>query len=83
LDQQDKALEESDEEVPTKVKSVVESDKDQQQTKPAPISSTVSNKPTSMSKQRQPDRKGKKTVRLEQAFQEKETVGEPTLSLSS
>lgn len=83
MDQQDKALEDSDEEIPTKAKSVVKSDKDQQQTKPAPIPSTPSNKPTSMSKQRQPDRKGKKTVRLEQAFQEKETVGEPTLSLSS
>ncbi|CAB4406793.1 unnamed protein product [Rhizophagus irregularis] len=69
----DKALEESDEEIPIKAKSVVKSDKDQQQTKPAPITSTPFNKPTSMSKQRQPDRKGKKTVRLEQAFQEKET----------
>jgi hypothetical protein len=73
LDQQDKALEELNEEIPIKSKLAAEPDKDQQQTK--------SNKPTSMSKQRPPDRKGKRTVRLEQAFQEKETVGEPTLSL--
>ncbi|RIA98520.1 hypothetical protein C1645_95935 [Glomus cerebriforme] len=69
----DKALEESDEEIPIKPTSVVKSDKDQQQTNPVPIPSTPSNRPTSMSKQREPDRKGKKTVRLEQAFQEKET----------
>lgn len=54
-----------------------ESDTDQQQTNP--ILSTPSNKPALMSKRD----KGKKTYRLEQALQEKETVGEPTLSLSS
>jgi hypothetical protein len=68
---QDKALEESD-----------ESDKDQQQTKSVLSTPSSTPSPTSMSKQSQPDRKGKKTFRLEQALQEKETVGGPTLKCS-
>ncbi|CAI2186949.1 18465_t:CDS:10 [Funneliformis geosporum] len=71
----DKILKESDEEINykktkehTKTELAAEY-KPQQQTKPASI---PSNNPTSMSTQRS-DRKGKKTARLEQALQEKET----------